>query len=426
MNEKAEARKETIISGGILDLVEGYGFLRTESFRSSSQDIYISQSQIRRFGLRQGDMVRGQVRPPKDNEKYFGLLRIEDVNGLTPDQIKSRPAYDFLEANTPNDQLDLSIETTSIPSQILIQISTLKFGQFALIVSSSRIPAHDLIKSLANAISTQHPSIHVFVFVVAGRSATISDMIRSLSSRVVSTKNGEEPQIHIQVAELLMEHTKRLVEAQHRVVVLIDSASRLAQNYQLAQRSSETRGSVGFSHEARLELEKLIGIAGNFRNGGGLTIIATFESQTGMPAEEQVQDALLNLCDVEIDITGTSLTQKNTSSQLLVSPLFGEPYQQQAVSDVFVIMPFLPELKQIYEDHIKPIVKQVGLTVQRGDDFFKGRSVIQQVWTAILRAKLVIADCTGRNANVFYEVGIAHTLGKPVILITQAPRGCSF
>src|SRR5437868_4337318 len=224
-----------IFSGGILDIVDdGYGFLRQERYLPGSNDVYVSQSQIRRFGLRTGDMVTGQVRPPKDSEKYHGLLRVEAVNGLDPEVAKRRPHFDTLTPIFPREMLDLETVPNNTTQRLINLVSPIGRGQRGLIVSPPKAGKTTVLKHIANGITTNYPDVHLMVVLIGERPEEVTDVKRSVRAEVVSSTFDEPVEDHTAVAEMALNRAKRLVEGGRDVVILLDSITRLTRAYNLA------------------------------------------------------------------------------------------------------------------------------------------------------------------------------------------------
>ena len=224
-----------IFAQGILEIVEdGFGFLRRRSLLPSPDDVYVGSSQVRRLGLRTGDFITGQTRPPKDNEKYFSLLRVEAVNGMDPEVAKRRPHFEELTPVFPDDMFDLEIEGANLSQRLINLVNPLGFGQRALIVSPPKAGKTTLLKDIANGIAGNHPDAHIMVVLVGERPEEVTDIRRSIKGEVFSSTFDEPTENHTRVAELALERAKRLVEGGRHVVILLDSITRLARAYNLA------------------------------------------------------------------------------------------------------------------------------------------------------------------------------------------------
>ncbi len=240
-----------IFSAGVLEIVEdGFGFLRQERFLPGNMDVYVSQSQIRRFGLRTGDMVSGQVRPPKDNEKYYGLLRVEAINGVDPEIAKRRPHFDVLTPIFPREMFDLETVASNVPGRIINLVAPIGRGQRGLIVSPPKAGKTMLLKSIANSITENYNDAHLMIALIGERPEEVTDMKRSVKAEVISSTFDEPTEAHTRVAEMVLERAKRLVEGGRDVVVLLDSITRLSRAYNLAVQPSGRTLSGGLDPSA--------------------------------------------------------------------------------------------------------------------------------------------------------------------------------
>ncbi|MFH1515537.1 MAG: transcription termination factor Rho, partial [bacterium] len=237
---QARTEQNGLIFGeGTLEILqEGYGFLRKNGYTPSADDIYVSQSQIKRFGLRTGDYVSGQVRPPKENEKYFGLLRIEAINNLNPELIRNRKRFEKQIPVYPDERLILEVHPKEISMRIIDLVAPIGKGQRGLIVSPPKAGKTILLKKIANSITTNHPEMVLMALLIDERPEEVTDFERSVQGEVVSSTFDERPEHHIQVAEILLEKAKRLVEQDKDVIILLDSLTRLARAYNLVMPSS--------------------------------------------------------------------------------------------------------------------------------------------------------------------------------------------
>jgi transcription termination factor Rho len=289
--ELTAAERETAIStGGILEIVDdGYGFLRGDSLLPGNNDVYVSQSQIRRFGLRTGDYVRGQVRPPKDSEKYYGLLRVDDVNGLDADTAKSRPYFENLTAVFPDQMLNLEIEgNPDVTGRLINLISPIGRGQRGLIVSPPKAGKTFMLKAIAAGIAHNYPEIHLMVALIGERPEEVTDMKRSVRGEVVASTFDEPVEDHTRVAEMALERAKRLVEGGLDVVILLDSITRLTRAYNLAMPPSGRTLTGGMDPVALYPPKRFFGAARNCEEGGSLTVMATCLIDTGSRQEEVI------------------------------------------------------------------------------------------------------------------------------------------
>ncbi|PAF41451.1 transcription termination factor Rho [Helicobacter sp. 11S03491-1] len=280
-----------ILFTGILETTnEGYGFLRgiDENFTDSPNDTYVSQSQIRRFALRNGDIVTGQVRSPKDQERYYALLKIEAINYLSLEEIKNRPLFDNLTPLFPTEQIKLEYEPSKVTGRMLDLFSPIGKGQRALIVAPPRTGKTELMKELAHGITYNHPEIELIVLLVDERPEEVTDMQRSVKGQVFSSTFDLPSTNHIRVAELVLERAKRRIEMGKDVVILLDSITRLARAYNAVTPSSGKVLSGGVDANALHKPKRFFGAARNIEQGGSLTIIATALIETGSRMDEVI------------------------------------------------------------------------------------------------------------------------------------------
>jgi transcription termination factor Rho len=288
--QRSGDRSQEIDTGGILEIVDdGYGFLRGESLLPGRNDVYVSQSQIRRFGLRTGDYVRGQVRAPKESEKYYGLLRVDDVNGLGPEEAKQRPYFENLTAIFPNELVDLEVPGVADMSGRLINlIAPIGRGQRGLIVSPPKAGKTFLLKAIAAGVAANYPDIHLMVALIGERPEEVTDMKRSVKGEVVASTFDEPVEDHTRVAEMALERAKRLVEGGKDVVILLDSITRLTRAYNLAMPPSGRTLTGGMDPVALYPPKRFFGAARNCEEGGSLTVIATCLVDTGSRMDDVV------------------------------------------------------------------------------------------------------------------------------------------
>jgi transcription termination factor Rho len=288
---------------GIIDILnEGYGFLRTDGYLPSDGDIYVSQSQIRKFHLRQGDMIAGQVRPPKESEKYHALLKIEAVNNDSPEDARNREYFDSLTPLYPMKRLRLETSPDIISTRIMDLIAPIGKGQRGLIVSPPKAGKTTVLKELANAITTNNPEVILMVLLVDERPEEVTDMERSVKGEVISSTFDQPSDNHIQVAELVLERAKRLVEQGHDVVILLDSVTRLARAYNLSTPASGRILSGGVDSTALFPPKRFFGAARNIEDGGSLTIMATALVDTGSRMDEVIFEEFKGTGNMEIHL----------------------------------------------------------------------------------------------------------------------------
>jgi transcription termination factor Rho len=290
-----------IFSAGVLEIVEdGFGFLRQERFLPGNMDVYVSQSQIRRFGLRTGDMVSGQVRPPKDNEKYYGLLRVEAINGVDPEIAKRRPHFDVLTPIFPREMFNLETGPGNISGRIINLVAPIGRGQRGLIVSPPKAGKTMLLKSIANSITENYNDAHLMIALIGERPEEVTDMKRSVRAEVISSTFDEPTEAHTRVAEMVLERAKRLVEGGRDVVVLLDSITRLSRAYNLAVQPSGRTLSGGLDPSALFPPKRFFGAARKIEEGGSLTIIATALVDTGSRMDDVIYEEFKGTGNMEL------------------------------------------------------------------------------------------------------------------------------
>ncbi|MFN8592339.1 MAG: transcription termination factor Rho [Thermomicrobiales bacterium] len=301
---RAQTEKDGQIFGdGILEIIEdGFGFLRGPRFLPGPDDIYVSQSQIRRFGLRTGDRVSGQVRPPKDNEKFFSLLRVEAVNGIDPETARRRPSFDTLTPIFPLELVNLETAPNILSTRLLNLVAPIGRGQRGLIVSPPKAGKTMLLKSIANGISTNCPDIHLMVCLIGERPEEVTDMRRSIEGEVISSTFDEPVEDHTKVAEMALERAKRLVEGGRDVVILLDSITRLARAYNLAVPPSGRTLSGGIDPVALYPPKRFFGAARNIEGGGSLTIVSTCLIDTGSRMDDVIYEEFKGTGNMELHL----------------------------------------------------------------------------------------------------------------------------
>ncbi|WP_413377864.1 transcription termination factor Rho [Alkalihalobacillus sp. 1P02AB] len=289
---------------GVLEIIqsEGFGFLRPINYRPSSEDIYISASQIRRFDLRNGDKVSGKVRPPKENERYHGLLHVEAVNGEAPETSKERPHFPALTALYPEKKVNLESKPGRVSSRIIDMISPVGFGQRGLIVAPPKAGKTSLMKEVANSIADNHPDVELIVLLIDERPEEVTDIERSVKAEVVSSTFDEVPENHIKVAELVLERAMRLVEHRKDVVILMDSITRLARAYNLVIPPSGRTLSGGIDPAAFHRPKRFFGAARNIEEGGSLTILATALVETGSRMDDVIFEEFKGTGNMELHL----------------------------------------------------------------------------------------------------------------------------
>ncbi|HET7094739.1 MAG TPA: transcription termination factor Rho [Thermomicrobiales bacterium] len=292
-----------IFGDGILEIIEdGFGFLRGPRFLPGPDDIYVSQSQIRRFGLRTGDRVSGQVRPPKDNEKFFSLLRVECVNGIDPETARRRPSFDGLTPIFPLELLNLETLPNILSTRLLNLVAPIGRGQRGLIVSPPKAGKTMLLKAIANGITANCPDVHLMVCLIGERPEEVTDMRRSIEGEVISSTFDEPVEDHTKVAEMALERAKRLVEGGRDVVILLDSITRLARAYNLAVPPSGRTLSGGIDPVALYPPKRFFGAARNIEGGGSLTIVSTCLIDTGSRMDDVIYEEFKGTGNMELHL----------------------------------------------------------------------------------------------------------------------------
>ncbi len=301
---KAASQKEgNLWADGILEILpEGFGFLRVGGLTPSSDDIYISPSQIRRFVLRKGDMVSGQVRPPKEGEKYFALLRVEAVNGLDPELAARRSHFEDLIPVYPDDRLRLEHDPKDVTTRLIDLMAPIGKGQRGLIVSAPKAGKTSILKKVANALTTNHPELTLLVLLVDERPEEVTDMERSVNGLVVASTFDQPSSNHVRVADMVLERAKRLVEHGKDVLVLLDSITRLARAYNLEEPPSGRTLSGGVDPAALHNPKRFFGAARNIEEGGSLTILATALVDTGSRMDEVIFEEFKGTGNMELHL----------------------------------------------------------------------------------------------------------------------------
>jgi transcription termination factor Rho len=299
--ERERDDRPSIPCTGILDVLpDGFGFLRTNGFTQGDRDVYVSLSQIRRFGLRRGDLVAGQVREPKDNEKYNALLKIDGINDMDPDAARQRPVFEKLTPLYPEERLRLETDEHDTAARIMDLLCPLGKGQRGLIVSPPKAGKTTILKKLANSIAVNNPEIDLFVLLVDERPEEVTDMQRSVVGTVVASTFDQPSENHVQVTELVLDRVKRLVEMGRDVVVLLDSITRMARAFNLNTPASGRILSGGVDSTALYPPKKFFGAARNVEEGGSLTILATALVDTGSRMDEVIFEEFKGTGNMEI------------------------------------------------------------------------------------------------------------------------------
>lgn len=301
--EIAAARSGLELANGVLDILpEGYGFLRRGGYSAGPDDIYISQSQIRRFELRRGDLVAGQVRKPKDNEKYYGIVKVESVNGLDPEAIRERPNFDDLTVVHPTERY--ALEQRGVTStRVLDLFAPIGKGQRVLVAAPPRAGKTTLIKEIANAIVTVAPDVSVVAVLVDERPEDVTDLSRSIAADVVAGSFDEHVDVQLNVAELVLERAKRIVELGRDAVIVLDSITRLTRAYNLAQPASSRTVPGGLEAAALARAKRYFGSARKIDRGGSLTIVATVFVETGAKIDDQIFEEFRRTANAQVDLS---------------------------------------------------------------------------------------------------------------------------
>jgi transcription termination factor Rho len=302
MQEK-KPRHKVLASGGVLEVLpDGYGFLRSVDYNylPSPDDIYVSPSQIKKFGLRTGDTIRGEVRPPKEGERFYALLKVDDVNLTSPDEIKDRTLFDNLTPLFPDERISLEGSPSGYSMRIVNLLSPVGKGQRGLIVAPPKSGKTVILKNFANSISQNHPECKLIVLLIDERPEEVTDMQRSVNGEVVASTFDEPPERHVQVAEMVLNKAKRLTEAKQDVVILLDSITRLARAHNTVIPHSGKILSGGVDANALHKPKRFFGAARNIEEGGSLTIIATALVETGSRMDEVIFEEFKGTGNMEL------------------------------------------------------------------------------------------------------------------------------
>ncbi|MEP4946412.1 MAG: transcription termination factor Rho, partial [Flavobacteriaceae bacterium] len=294
-----------IESEGVLDIMQdGYGFLRSSDYNylSSPDDIYVSQSQIRLFGLKTGDTVLGNVRPPKEGEKYFPLIKVSKINGLDPQVVRDRVSFEHLTPLFPKEKFKLAERQSTLSTRIMDLFSPIGKGQRGMIVSQPKTGKTMLLKDIANAIAANHPEVYQIILLIDERPEEVTDMQRNVRGEVVASTFDKEATEHVRVANIVLEKAKRLVECGHDVVILLDSITRLARAYNTVQPASGKVLSGGVDANALHKPKRFFGAARNIENGGSLSIIATALTETGSKMDEVIFEEFKGTGNMELQL----------------------------------------------------------------------------------------------------------------------------
>lgn len=365
-----------IESEGVLEMMqEGYGFLRSSDYNylSSPDDIYVSQSQVRLFGLKTGDTVLGHIRPPKEGEKYFPLIKVSLINGLTPDIVRDRVSFEHLTPLFPQEKFNLADKQSTISTRVMDLFCPIGKGQRGMIVSQPKTGKTMLLKDVANAIAANHPEVYQIILLIDERPEEVTDMQRNVKGEVVASTFDEPADRHVKVANIVLEKAKRLVECGHDVVILLDSITRLARAYNTVQPASGKILSGGVDANALHKPKRFFGAARNIENGGSLSIIATALTETGSKMDEVIFEEFKGTGNMELQLD-----------------------------------------RRISNRRIFPAIDLISSSTRR-DDLLLDDSTIQRMW--ILRKYL--ADMNPVEAMEFIEQRIKQTRNNEEFLLTM-------
>lgn len=300
-----EALREGLeIRGGILEIMdEGIGFLRSARYSVSDDDVYVSQAQLRRYELRSGDLILGHVRAPRESERHWGLLKVESVNGVDPEEARRRPRFESLTPIFPDKRFDLETRGDILATRMINLIAPIGRGQRGLIVSPPKSGKTTILKQIANAISTQYPDVHLMVALIGERPEEVTDMDRSVDAEVIASTFDEPVTSHVRTAEIALDRAKRLVEIGRHVVILMDSITRLARAYNLTVNPSGRTLSGGMDPSALYPPKHFFGAARNIEEGGSLTIIATCLVDTGSRLDDVVYEEFKGTGNMELHLS---------------------------------------------------------------------------------------------------------------------------
>lgn len=301
---RAQAEEQGFfVMEGILDLQGDYGFLRPINYSPSQEDIYISSSQIRRFGLRNGDLVTGKARPPKENERYYGLMHVDYVNGKEPEEAKQRPHFPALTPIYPNQRIQLETDTNPLSTRMIDLFSPVGFGQRGLIVAPPKAGKTEIIKAVANGIAVNHPDSHLIVLLIDERPEEVTEIERSVKGEVVSSTFDQQPSNHVRIADLVLDRAMRLVEDKQDVIILMDSITRLARANNLVIPTSGRTLSGGIDPTSFYRPKKFFGAARNIEEGGSLTILATALIDTGSRMDDVIYEEFKGTGNMELHLS---------------------------------------------------------------------------------------------------------------------------
>ena len=361
---------------GILEMMpDGYGFLRSSDYNylSSPDDIYVSPSQIKLFGLKTGDTVRGSIRPPKEGEKYFALLKVESINGRNPEEVRDRVPFDYLTPLFPEQKLDLSTDSDDMSTRIMDMFTPIGKGQRGMIVAQPKTGKTLLLKAVANAIARNHPEVYLIILLIDERPEEVTDMERSVNAEVVASTFDEPAERHVKVSSIVLQKAKRLVECGQDVVILLDSITRLARAHNTVAPPSGKVLSGGVEANALHKPKQFFGAARNIEHGGSLTILATALIDTGSKMDEVIFEEFKGTGNMEL-----SLDRKLSNKRIF------------------------------------PSIDLVSSSTRR-EDLLLDRDVLQRMW--ILRKHL--ADMNTEEAMVFIQQNMKGTKTNEEFMISM-------
>ena len=365
-----------IVNEGVLEIMpDGYGFLRSSDYNylTSPDDIYVSQSQIKLFGLKTGDTVRGSIRPPKEGEKYFPLVRVEAINGRIPAEVRDRVPFDYLTPLFPSERLNLFTDAGNYSTRIMDLFTPIGKGQRGLIVAQPKTGKTILLKDVANAIAKNHPEVYLIILLIDERPEEVTDMARSVRAEVVSSTFDEPADRHVKIANIVLEKAKRMVECGHDVVILLDSITRLARAYNTVAPASGKILSGGVDANALHKPKRFFGAARNIEDGGSLTILATALIDTGSKMDEVIFEEFKGTGNMELQLD-----------------------------------------RKLSNKRIFPAIDLTASSTRR-DDLLHDRETLQRVW--ILRNHL--ADMNSQEAMEFLQTQIRGTKTNEEFLVSM-------
>ncbi|GGI23457.1 transcription termination factor Rho [Pedobacter mendelii] len=365
-----------ITNEGVLEIMpDGYGFLRSADYNylTSPDDIYVSQSQIKLFGLKTGDTVKGSIRPPKEGEKYFPLVRVETINGRIPAEVRDRVPFDYLTPLFPTEKLNLFTDNNNYSTRIMDLFTPIGKGQRGLIVAQPKTGKTNLLKEVANAIAKNHPEVYLIILLIDERPEEVTDMARSVRAEVIASTFDEPAERHVKIANIVLEKSKRLVESGHDVVILLDSITRLARAYNTTAPASGKILSGGVDANALHKPKRFFGAARNIENGGSLTILATALTDTGSKMDEVIFEEFKGTGNMELQLD-----------------------------------------RKLSNKRIFPAIDITASSTRR-DDLLLDRDTLQRVW--ILRNHL--ADMNSQEAMEFVQSQIKGTKSNEEFLISM-------